>query len=269
MTGMHTLIDVILQHGTLVVFVAALAEQLGLPVPAGIVLLAAGAAVGTGQLSPAPTITAAVIAALLGDFVWYELGAQRGRSVLATLCRVSLEPDTCVRKTENVYARYGSAAIVFSKFVPGLSTVAPPLAGVVGIACWRFLVLDLIGAFTWTSAYVGAGWMFRREIEWLADVISQTTQSAFGAAFLIASGYIAFKYAARRRILRELRIARVTPNELRVLMQGTQVPMIVDMRGDGEWAQGALPGALRLSTNELDAVVPARAGKHEVVLYCS
>jgi len=130
-------------------------------------------------------------------------------------------------------------------------------------------MLDLLSALAWASAYMGAGWIFRREIEWLADAMSQTTRSAFGATLLSVAVYVAFKYAARRRILRELRIARVTPNELRVLMQGTQVPMIVDMRGDGEWAQGALPGALRLSTNELDAVVPARAGKHEVVLYCS
>jgi membrane protein DedA with SNARE-associated domain len=266
---MHTVIDFILRHGTLVVFVAVLAEQLGLPVPAAIVLLATGAAIGTGQMSSAPAIAAAVIAALLGDFVWYELGARRGRSVLATLCRVSLEPDTCVRKTEDVFARYGIAAIVFSKFVPGLSTVTPPLAGVAGIARWRFLVLDLISALTWVLAYVGAGWIFRREIEWLADVISQTTRSAFGAAFLFAAGYVGFKYAARRRLLRELRVARVSPDELHVLMQGTELPMIVDMRGESEWAQGALPGALKFSTNELEAVVQTRAARREVVLYCS
>jgi membrane protein DedA with SNARE-associated domain len=266
---MQTVIDFVLRHGTLVVFAAVLAEQLGLPVPAVIVLVATGAAIASGQVSPVPAIAASVAAALLGDFVWYELGARRGRSVLAILCRVSLEPDTCVSKTENVYARHGIAAIVFSKFVPGLSTVAPPLAAVVGIARWRFLVLDLIGAFAWTGAYMGAGWMFRRQIEWLADVISETTRSASGAAFLIASGYIAFKYAARRRILRELRVARVTPDELHRLLKGPVTPMIVDMRNDTEWAQGALPGALRISTNELDAVVPVRAGAQEVVLYCS
>jgi membrane protein DedA with SNARE-associated domain len=266
---MHTVIDFIVRHGTFVVFAAVLGEQLGLPVPAAIALLATGAAIGTGQMSPAPAIAAAVIAALLGDLVWYELGARQGRSVLSALCRLSLEPDTCIRKTEDVYERYGMAAIVFAKFIPGLSTVAPPLAGVVGINRSRFLLLDLIGAFLWTSAYVGAGWVFRREIEWLADLLSQTTRSALGAAVLIGLSYIAFKYAARRRLLRELRIARVTPRELRMLMQGTEAPLIVDMRGDGEWAQGALPGSLRLSANELDIVVPTRAGIREVVLYCS
>ncbi len=189
--------------------------------------------------------------------------------MLGALCRLSLEPDTCIRKTENIYDRYGMAAIVFAKFVPGLSTVAPPLAGVVGISRLRFLLLDLIGTFAWTLAYVGAGWVFRREIEWLANTLSQLTRSAFGAALLITLIYIAFKYAGRRRLFRELRIARITPGELHLLMQGTELPMIVDMRGEAEWAQGAVPGALRLSTNQLDSVIPARAGKHEVVLYCS
>ena len=266
---MHSVIDFILLHGTLVVFGAVVAEQLGLPVPSAIVLLATGAAIGMGDVSFAQAMIAAVTAALLGDFVWYELGVRRGRSVLATLCRVSLEPDTCIRKTENVYARYGDAAIVFSKFVPGLSTVAPPLAGVAGITRRRFLLLDSIGCFVWSGAYIGVGWLFRREIEWLADVISQTTRSAFGAALLIAAAYICFKYVARLRLLRELRVARIAPDELHLLMQGTEVPMIVDMRGDSEWAQGALPGALRLSANEVECVVPTRAGGHEVVLYCS
>jgi membrane protein DedA with SNARE-associated domain len=266
---MHTVIEFIVRHGTVVVFAAVLGEQLGLPVPAAIVLLATGAAIGTGQISPLPALAAAVIAALLGDFVWYELGARRGRHVLGVVCRLSLEPDTCIRKTENVYDRYGMAAVVFAKFVPGLSTVAPPLAGVVGLARSRFLVLDLIGALAWTLAYAGAGWLFRREIEWLAGLLSQITRSAMGAALLITSGYIAFKYAARRRLLRELRIARITPAELHSLMQESELPMIVDMRGEREWAAGALPGALRFSPSALDTVVPARAGNREVVLYCS
>lgn len=269
MTAMHTVIDFIIRHGTLVVFAAVLAEQLGLPVPAGIVLLATGAAVGAGAMSPWPALAAAVIAALLGDLVWYELGARKGRSVLGALCRLSLEPDTCIRKTEDIYDRYGVAAIIFAKFIPGLSTLAPPLAGVVGISRLRFLLLDTAGAFAWTSAYVGAGWVFHREIEWLSDVMSQMTRSALGAAVLVATVYIAFKYVARRRLLRELRIARVTPGELHGLMQGTEAPLIVDMRGEGEWAQGGLPGALRLSMNAVETLVPARAGKHEVVLYCS
>jgi len=266
---MNTVIDFIVRHGTVVVFAAVLGEQLGLPVPAAIVLLATGAAIGTGQMSPVPALAASVIAALLGDLVWYELGARRGRQVLRAVCRLSLEPDTCIRKTEDVYDRHGMAAVVFAKFVPGLSTIAPPLAGVVGIHRSRFLLLDLAGALAWTLAYLGAGWVFRREIEWLADIMSQITRSAIGAALLTGFSYVAIKYVARWRLLHELRIARVTPAELHRLMQGTELPMIVDMRGDREWAEGALPGALRFSTSELDTAVPGRAGDREVVLYCS
>src|SRR3954453_4152479 len=141
---MHTVIDLIVRHGTIVVFAAVLGEQVGLPVPAAIVLLATGAAIGTGLVSPAPAIAAAVIAALLGDFIWDELGARKGRSVLGALCRLSLEPGTCIPKTENIYDRYGRGGIVVPKFVPGLSTVAPPLAAVVGISPFPFLLLDLL-----------------------------------------------------------------------------------------------------------------------------
>ena len=202
----------------------------------------------------APAIAAAVIAALIGDFVWYELGARRGRPVLGALCRLSLEPDTCIRKTEDVYHRYGIAAIVFAKFVPGLSTVAPPLAGVVGIGRVRFLLLDLIGALAWVAAYVGAGWVFRREIEWLANMLSQMTQSALGGAVVIGASYIGFKYAARRRLLHELRTARVTPDELHLLLQQAEPPLIVDLRGENEWEHGAVPGSLRLSTKNWTAL---------------
>jgi membrane protein DedA with SNARE-associated domain len=266
---MHTFVEFIVRHGTLVVFAAVLAEQAGLPVPAGLVLLATGAAIGAGQMPAAPAVMAAVIAALIGDLFWYELGARRGRPVLGALCRLSLEPDTCIRKTEDVYHRYGIAAIVFSKFVPGLSTVAPPLAGVVGIGRVRFLLMDLIGALAWVSAYVGAGWVFRREIEWLANTLSQMTQSALGGALLIAAGYIAFKYAARWRLIHELRTARIAPDELHILLQQPEPPVIVDMRGEDDWKRGAVPGSLRLATNELDTAFAARAGVREIVLYCS
>jgi membrane protein DedA with SNARE-associated domain len=266
---MHTVIDFIVRHGTLVVFAAVLGEQLGLPVPAAIFLLATGAAIGTGQMAAAPALGAAVIAALIGDFVWYELGARRGRSVLGALCRLSLEPDTCIRKTEDIYDRYGVAAIVFAKFVPGLSTIAPPLAGVVGIRRSSFLFLDFAGSFAWTSAYVSAGWVFHREIEWVADALSQTTRSALGAALLVGSMYVVYKYAARRRLLRELRIARITPGELHGLMQEAEAPLIVDMRVESEWASGAVPGAVRLSADELESVSMTRTDGQEVVLYCS
>lgn len=266
---MQSVIDFIVRHGTVVVFAAVLGEQLGLPVPAVVVLLATGAAIGTGDLSPGPAMAAAVIAALIGDLVWYELGARRGRSVLGALCRLSLEPDTCIRKTERVYERYGVAALVFAKFVPGLSTVAPPLAGVVGISRPRFLLLDAVGAFAWAGAYFGAGWIFHRQIEWLAGAVSELTRSALGAALVIGLGYVGFKYIGRRRLLRELRLARVTPAELQPLLEGAEVPVVIDMRGEREWIEGALPGALRFSADEMESVVPALAGKRDVVLYCS
>jgi hypothetical protein len=111
--------------------------------------------------------------------------------------------------------------------------------------------------------------VFHRQIEWVADLASQLTQSAVGAAVLFGGVFVALKYLARRRLLHELRVARITPDELHTLLEGPEQPLIVDMRSAGEWAHGGLPGALRLSLDALESVVPARAGRHEVVLYCS
>jgi membrane protein DedA with SNARE-associated domain len=266
---MHNVIDFIGRHGNLVVFAAVLAEQVGLPVPAAIVLLAAGAAIGTGQMEAHVAMTLSVTAALIGDFIWYELGRRRGRSVLATLCRLSLEPDTCVRRTEDVYGRYGKAAIIFSKFVPGLSTVAPPLAGTVGITRSSFLCLDFVGAFAWAGVYIGAGWIFRSQIEWVADLTSQTARSSFVLAMIIVAGYVLHKYAGRRRLYKELRVARIAPKELFKLMNDLQAPLIVDMRVEVERRDGIVPGALNGRASDIETLVAGLSDRREVVLYCS
>jgi membrane protein DedA with SNARE-associated domain len=130
-TGMKETLHFLTQHGTIVLFVAVFAEQIGLPVPALLFLIAAGALVGTGQMALGAAVGAAVLAALLGDQLWYELGRRRGRQVLNWLCRISLEPTSCIRRTEDFFTRYGARSLVVAKFVPGLSTIAPPLAGIV------------------------------------------------------------------------------------------------------------------------------------------
>src|SRR5215217_1028830 len=130
---MDDILHFLTQHGTLVLFAAVLAEQIGLPLPAVPFLIAAGALVGTDQMTLGVAVTTAVAAALLGDQVWYELGRRRGRPVLNWLCQISLEPTSCVRRTEEFFTRHGARSLVVAKFIPGLSTIAPPLAGIVGL----------------------------------------------------------------------------------------------------------------------------------------
>jgi len=143
---MEEIISFLLRHGYWVVFAFVLAEQIGLPLPATPVLLAMGALAGLGRLSFLHAFALSVVASLIGDCLWYWLGRKRGYSVLNLLCRIALEPDSCVRRTENVFSRFGAGALLFAKFVPGLSTAAPPLAGLFRMPLWRFLLSDTAGA---------------------------------------------------------------------------------------------------------------------------
>src|SRR6184192_3110827 len=157
---MDELTQFLLQHGGLVLFAIVFAEQVGLPIPAIPVLLAAGALAGAGQMSIAMSIALGISACLLGNVIWFYLGRHRGRQVLDVLCRISLEPDSCVRRTQNLFTRHGTRSLVIAKFVPGLSTVAPALAGMFGVGKGRFLLYNGAGTVLWTVAFIAPGYLF-------------------------------------------------------------------------------------------------------------
>lgn len=159
----------LLQHGYAAIAVYVLAKQLGLPLPAAPVLVAAGALAGSGELGFAQVIGLALLASLAADVLWYEIGRRYGRRVLRFLCHRSLEPGSCVRRTEGAFVRTGAWSLVVAKFVPGLSTVAPPLAGMVRIRLWRFLLLDGAGILAWALAYAGLGYLFGHPLERIAQ----------------------------------------------------------------------------------------------------
>ena len=155
----HT-IQFLLRHGYVLLFIWVFAEQLGLPVPSIPALLAMGALAGRGEFSYALTLAVGVLAALSSDFIWFELGRHRGHTILSHLCRISLEPDSCVRRTENVFIRYGARSLLVSKFVPGLGTVAAPLAGMFGVRVSRFVLWDASGDLLWAGTFSGLGYLF-------------------------------------------------------------------------------------------------------------
>ncbi len=137
---MHSAMDFLLRHGYIVIFVAVFIEQIGLPIPSGPVLLAAGALAGFHRLNLAPVLVLALTASLICDSLWFALGRRRGGSVLKFVCRVSIEPDTCVSKTHSAYLRYGPESLLISKFLPWFGTLGPPLAGMFNLAIWKFLL---------------------------------------------------------------------------------------------------------------------------------
>lgn len=264
-------LEFLVRHGYLVLFLVVLGEQLGLPLVGAPVLLAAGALAGTGRLSLALAIGLPVVACLLGDLVWFELGRRRGSSVLAFLCRVALEPDSCVRRTEDVFSRWGARVLLIAKFVPGLNTIAPPLAGVVGIPRARFLRYDAGGAAAWTIVYVGLGYAFSTQLEAVGLALASLGRGAAVVVSVALAGYVVLKYVQRRLFIRSLRIARIAPEELQVRMTGGEALVIVDLRTPEHIASDGLciPGALQMNPRDLERRHGEIPRDREIVLYCS
>ena len=262
--------EFLIRHGYALLFAIVLAEQLGLPLPAAPVLMAMGALAGLGKFSFGMALAVAAVAALLSDSIWYEIGRRRGRGVLNLLCRISIEPDSCVRRTEDVFVRYGSSTLLFAKFVPGLSTIAPPLAGMTGMSAVTFAALDAVGSLVWAGALLGVGLLFRHQLE---PVIEAASRLGLAFVLLAAAGlavYIGFKYFQRWRIMKLLRVARITAGELHgMIAQGADM-VIVDMRNPSEIAEThKVPGAIQMRGSELELRHHEIARDRDVILYCS
>ncbi|HZF05072.1 MAG TPA: VTT domain-containing protein [Patescibacteria group bacterium] len=264
-------IDVLVRYGYLVVFGWVFAEQIGLPIPAAPVLLAAGALAGTGRLSLALVLVLAGLASLGSDIIWYWIGRTGGGRVLRWLCRISLEPDSCVRRTEDAFSVHGARSLLVAKFVPGFSTAAPPLAGIVRMPLRRFVVFTGLGGLIWAGVFIGVGWVFSRQLEVAADYVARLGSSAVALLVAALGGYIAWKYVARQRFLRRIRIARITPEDLKAKLDAGNDVMIVDLRAriDFDADPSIIPGALHLMTEELEARHREIPRDRDIVLYCT
>jgi membrane protein DedA with SNARE-associated domain len=264
-------LEFLLRHGYIVLLVWVFAEQVGLPVPSVPLLLAAGALAGSGQLNPLACVLLCVCAAVLADSTWYSLGRFKGMKILRLICKVSLEPDSCVRRAEGAFAKRGARSLLVAKFVPGLGTVAPPLAGVFLMRWERFLLFDIFGACLWAGTYLGLGFVFSGEIERVAESV---LRFGSGLITLIVAGlasYITYKFTARRRFLRELRIARITVDELKQKIDAGEELVIVDLRHslDFEADPDTIPGAFHLDASDLEKETDRLPRDREIILYCT
>ncbi len=261
----------LVQHGYAVLFVWVAAEQIGFPLPAIPLLLAGGALAGAGRLNLGLVIGSAVLASLVSDMAWYEVGRRKGMKVLNLLCRMSLEPDSCVRRTEDIFARHGVRSLLVAKFVPGLSTAAPPLAGIFRMRRLRFVLFNGAGAVIWAGVFAGLGLLFSDQLERLAGQVARL--GAWLAAILMGGliAYILWKYVNRQRFLRRLRIARITPEELKQKLDAGEEMMIVDLRHsmDFEAEPHVIPGAMRLSADDLDGRHHEIPRDRDIILYCT
>ena len=252
-------------------FTAALVEQLGLPIPAAPILLAAGALAASGALSVVPAVILASIGSVVADAVWYSLGRSKGSAVLNLLCRISLETDSCVSRTKDLFQKLGPLALVIAKFVPGLSTVAPPLAGVTRMRLSRFLVLDSAGSVLWAGVYVLLGHAFHRQLERVAASawrFGSITGMVLGALLAL---YIAVKFWRRQRFIRSVRTMRISPEELSAKMDAGERPSVIDLRHvtDLEPSAMRIPGSIWFRKSDLERRHVEIPRDRDVILYCS
>ena len=268
---MQELIRLTSQYGLLLVFSGVLLETIGIPLPAMPLLIVAGALAAGGSLPVAGICGAALLAVLLGDVVWYLAGRRFGHHVLKTLCRISLSPDSCVRQTETLYERWGGRMLLVAKFVPGLSTVAPPLAGAMRLGPAPFLAYAGAGALLWIGVSVGAGALLHAQIEEAGQYLAR-----FGAAAVLAVAvafglFLAFKWWERRRFYRALRMARISVEELRRLVHGGRDPVILDVRSEAARRidPRRIPGARAVDLENAAGHLVDVPKTSEIVVYCT
>jgi membrane protein DedA with SNARE-associated domain len=259
------------QHGLTLVFINVLVTQSGVPVPSVPMLIIAGAFVGQGQIALLPLLVVAVIASLIGDSAWYWAGRRYGHGILRTLCRVAIEPDSCVKQTENIFGRWGAPSLMLAKYVPGFSTIAPPLAGAVRLPFATFLVYSAIAALLWAGLPIAAGAVFHTQVdgalEWLEDM-------GIGALVVLAAAvllYASMKALERYLLIRLLRMVHIGPDELRELMSREIRPLVLDVRSPiaRRLDPRRLPGAIDVDIESPQTALIEVPPDRDVVVYCS
>ena len=268
---MARIIPFLLAHGYVVVFIGVLLEFVGLPISSVPLLVAAGALAALKRLSLAWLLVLAVAACLIADLAWYQLGRHRGYSILRFLCRISLEPDSCVRRTQDRFAQRGGRSLLLAKFVPGLGTAAAPLAGLLRMRLVRFLEWDAAGSLLWAASYVMAGYFFSPQLDRLGAYAGKL---GAGLVVVLTAGiaaYIVWKYRERQRFIRDLRIARITPEELYEKMAAGEDVVVIDLRGDPEFEAEPrrVRGAIQMRPGDLEHRHGEIPRDRDIILYCT
>lgn len=251
------------------VLVLAVAEQLGVPLPAVPALLAVGALAADGRVSIVQVLGTISVAALATDFAWYELGRRRGARVLVSLCRLSLEPDWCAHRAQSIFARYGARSMLVSKFVPGLTTLMPPLAGVFGVTRVCFALYAIASVLLWAGTWLAVGYFFSSAI---VSITARATALGRALGFvrvLVFAGYIVLRYVRRRLFLRKLRVAHVSPEALKRQLDDGEDVVLIDLRTPLEVVASpyAIPGSFRLAAGTVGEHEAEILRSGEVVLY--
>lgn len=265
------MIHILRQYGYSFVFLAVFAENLGLPIPSYPVILVGTALAADLHFRLGGIVAVSIVAALAADQIWYVLGRLRGHPILRKLCSLSLCPDSCVSRMENLFARHGLKSLLIAKFVPGLNTVAPPLAGMLKTSPLRFTLFDLGGTIIWAGSAVLLGLGFRSQVEWIIAWLTAFGSTSVFVLLTLLGGWILLKWVERQRFYRLLAKARISAPELKERLDRGDDIVVVDLRSDlsYEVAGVKIPGALRIPPEEFPRRYNEILPNRPVVMYCT
>lgn len=218
------------QDAVTVVFFNVLLQQLGLPVPAVPTLLLAGSLAATSG-SLGQVLAAAVVASVLADWLWYWSGKVFGYRVLAGLCKLSINPSSCVSQTEARFIRWGISSLVVAKFIPGFSTVAPPIAGALRMSQAGFLLAAGAGAALWAGAALGAGWLLQDAVQSAIAALERHAARALLVVLVLLAVWLGWKLWQKYRFRKFCAVPHVTPAELLAALDSDTPPLVLDLRG--------------------------------------
>lgn len=265
------LFELVIHYGVAVVFVNVFLEQIGAPIPAVPTLIVAGALSRNGQLSSTNILIAAFAGSLIADYLWFLLGRHYGYKILQMLCKISLSPDSCVRETESRFEKWGLKSLLIAKFIPGFSTVAPPLAGAAKRSTAAFLMYDGIGALIWAGTAVAFGRAFHTAIGNALDRLENLGWWALVIVSCALGLFIFLKWVERRRFLNKLRVARITVDDLKEMFDRGETPIVMDVRTPGGRKRDPrrIPEAILASAADIDEVIAHLSPEEQIVLYCT
>ncbi len=267
----NLLIQTLHHYGYTLLFVAVLVENLGLPVPSYALVLVSVALANELGLSLWGIVLVSVAGAFLGDGIWFALGRYRGRPILRTLCSISLNPDSCVSRTEDLFGRHGLKSLLVAKFLPGLNTIAPPLAGLLGTSVLRFTLFDLGGIGIWVGSALALGRAFHTQVEWLLEWLSAFGRTGVLILAVMLAGWILLKWIERRRFYKLLERSRISAPELKDLLDRGESVVIVDLRSEfGYQADGVkIAGAIHIPPGEFKTRFREIPPGRPVIMYCT
>jgi len=262
-----SILHLLVSHPYMVLLTSGLLERIGAPLLFSPVLVAAGALAAAGQVRFDVALWIALATCVAGDALWFELGRKKGDSVLSTLCRISFEPDSCVRRSKVFFEKSANRTLLFSKWLPGVSHVVPAVAGLSGVEREHFFLTNLAGSAIWVVVLMLAGYLPVERIH----VASAVAPVVFEASLALLAGNIGFKYWQRRRFLKELYKSRITPGEVRRMMDSGENMVVLDLRHplDSVTDPRTLPGAIRVLPEEVTRRADTLPRDEEIILYCT